>query len=90
MAAIDTTVTKTVTKTISFATLKKLMSSKDCVDVYVPIYTKTQTILVPMPKKTVFKTIFKAYKTTDDMARDIEFDKVEVSGGYVIRIQSAI
>lgn len=88
MAKIDTTVQKVTTKTMSFAGLKKIIHDKKCTSVVVPLITGNRAIGVNVPKKTVEKDIFKRYRTTDEMFKELEFERVDMVGDeYFISIR---
>lgn len=80
MAKINTTVQKVTTKTISFAALRRMIYSKNCWSVRMPFRTYTHDTLIEVSKKAIVNDVFKKYKTTDDMFKELEFEKVEMLG----------
>ena len=78
---IETTVEKTTTKTISFTALKKMIASKECVDVLVPLQTKTGTVNISVPKKTLINDLFARYESTDAMFAEVAFIRDNIPEG---------
>ena len=80
-AKIETTFEKTTTKTLSFTALKKMIASKECVDVLVPLQTKTGTVNISVPKKTLINDLFTKFETTEAMFAEVAFIRNDIPEG---------
>ena len=93
---IETTVTTTTTKTLSFTALKKMIAAKECVDVQIPLHTKTGCKLISVPKKTITESLFDGFETTEAMFAEVQLIRNDVDpsngapeGAFVIVIDAA-